>query len=128
MWINDSANRKVRKTNEVSYKGQLFKIPPGHIHQRVDVIEFEDRIEFYSKEGYLLISHPFTVDIDKVLSGKQRRKYTRKIKKNGMISYKKHNFTIDYKLAGETVEVKESNLGRTLLVYLHGKLIKEFEL
>ena len=128
MWINKTANRKVRKTNEVSYKGQLFQIPIGHIHQRVDVIELEDRIEFYSKEGYLLATHPFHRDIDTILSGKQRRKYTRKISKDGYIKYKNRHFTIDYKLAGETVEVKEGNLGRTLLVYLHGKLIKEFEL
>lgn len=128
MWIHESANRKVRKTNDVSYKAQLFKIPPGHIHQRVDVIEFEDRIEIYSKEGQLLATHSYTVDIDKVLSSKQRKKYTRKISKDGLLRYKKKHFTIDYRLAGETVEVKESNLGRTLLVYLHGKLIKEFEL
>lgn len=128
LWINDTAERKVKKTNEVSYKGQLFKMPIGYIHQRITIIEFEKRIEIYSKEGQLLITHPYIVDVNKVLSAKQRKKQTRKISKVGVINYKKRHFTIDYKLAGETVEVKESNLGRTLLVYLHGKLIKEFEL
>ncbi|TFF87728.1 MAG: transposase [Promethearchaeota archaeon] len=128
LWINDTEERKVKKTNEVSYKGQLFKMPIGHVHQRITVIEFEKRIEIYSKEGQLLITHPYVVDVDKVLSAKQRKKHTRKISKDGYIRYKKRHFTIDYKLAGLTVEVKESNLGRTLLVYLHGKLIKEFEL
>ena len=128
LWINDSTERKVRKTNEISYKGQLFKMPVGHIHQRIDVIEFEDRIELYSKEGQLIITHPYIVDVDDILSNKRLKKQTRKIKHNGAISYKKRSFTIDYRLAGETVEVKESNLGRTLLVYLRGTLIKEFEL
>jgi len=103
-------------------------MPIGHIHQRIDVIEFERRIEIYSKEGKLLITHPYIVDVDEILSAKQRKKLTRKISKDGYIRYKNRHFTIDYKLAGITVEVKESNLGRTLLVYLHGKLIKEFEL
>ncbi|MHA1492055.1 MAG: DDE-type integrase/transposase/recombinase [Promethearchaeota archaeon] len=128
LWINDSAERKVRTTNEVSYKGQFFKMPLGHIHQRIDVIEFEKRVEFYSKEGQLITTHPYIIDIDKVLSSKPRKKHTRKISKNGYIRYKKRHFTIDYRLAGKTVEVKESNLGRALLVYLHGKLVKEFEL
>lgn len=128
IWINETSERKVRKTNQISYKGQLFPVPFGHIHQRVDIIEFEDKIEIYSKEGQKIVAHPYHVDIDKVLAGKKRKKETRKISKDGVIRYKKRIISIDYKFAGETVEVKESNLGRTLLVYLRGKLVKEYDL
>jgi len=37
-------------------------------------------------------------------------------------------FTIDYKIAGKTVEVQEINDGKNFLVYLDGVLIKTLNL
>ncbi|MHA1659999.1 MAG: hypothetical protein ACTSUT_12870 [Promethearchaeota archaeon] len=42
--------------------------------------------------------------------------------------YKGKPYTIDYKLAGETVEVQEINDGKNLLVYLNEVLLKTLNL
>jgi transposase InsO family protein len=119
-WLHEVADRKVSKYNEISYKAQKFEVPPGYAGMRVDVIEYEDKIEIYYHEN-LLITHPYRV---KAL----RKRKTRKILHNGTIAYKGKYYNIDYKLAGKTVEVQEINNGQLLLVYLDGLLIKEINL
>ena len=84
------------------------------------MIEYEDKIEIYYRER-LLITHPYNIPI-KV----ERKK--RKITKSGTIMYKGKPYTIDYKLAGKTVEVQEINEGKNLLVYLNGVHLKTIDL
>lgn len=117
-WLNELAQRKVNKYNEIFYKAQMFKVPPGYSGLRIEVIEHEDKIEIYFKDS-LLITHPYNVPI----KPRETFKKIRKIAANGNISYKGTLYPIDYKLAGKTVEVHETNNGRNLLVFLHGKLI-----
>ena len=119
-WFNELTQRKVNKYNQISYKAQTFEVPPGYSGSRIDVIEYENKIEFYFKEK-LIITHTYEVTI---LQKKKRRK----ISKNGTIMYKGSHLTVDYKLAGKTVEVQEINEGRQLLVYLHSILIKTLNL
>ncbi|MHA1456410.1 MAG: DDE-type integrase/transposase/recombinase [Promethearchaeota archaeon] len=122
-WLHESDQRKVSKYNNISYKGQKFDVPPGHLRTKVDVIEYENRIEIYHGDK-LLITHLYQV-LDK--SGKNDL-ITRRIRINGTISYKGKNYTVDYKFGGKIVEVQEINQGRDLLVYLNGKLIKTLNL
>lgn len=84
------------------------------------MIEYKDKIEIYHREK-LLISHPYRVDIKK-------SRVTRKIANSGTFGYKGSYYTVDYKLAGKTVEVQEVNDGQSLLVYLNGILIGTFYL
>ena len=121
-WLYQMAKRKVSKYNEISYKGQIFSVPPGHAGTRVDVLEYEDKLGIYAHEN-LLIEHPYQVSIDKITS----KKTTRKIATNGNIGYQGVYYYIDYKLSGKTVEIQEANLGRELLVYLDGILIKKLK-
>jgi len=122
-WLHELSQRKVNKYNEIHYKSQLFSVPPGYSGSKIDVIEYEDKIEIYFKEN-LLITHPYDVQI----AVKKTGKTTRKIRKNGTIAYKGKTYSIDYKLANKTVEVQEADDGRKLLVYLNGKLIKTLNL
>ena len=115
-WLNEVVQRKVTKYNQISYKAQKFDVPPGYSGSRIDVIEYERKIELYFKEK-LIISHPYEVSV-------KPKRQKRKISKNGTIMYKGSHLTVDYKLAGKTVEVQEINEGRQLLVYLNGILIK----
>lgn len=119
-WLHEIEQRKVSKYNEIHYKAQKFSIPPGFSGTKVEVIEYEDKIEIYYKEK-LIITHAYNVPI-----AIQRK--TRKITHAGTIMYKGKSYTIDYKLAGKTVEVQEINAGKNLLVYLNGVLIKTLDL
>jgi transposase InsO family protein len=122
-WLSESDQRKVSKYNTISYKAQHFDIPPGFMRAKVEVIEYEERIEIYHKDK-LLITHPYQVSINP----KKKTLFPRKIRINGTISYKGKWYSIDYKLGGKTVEVQETNQGRNLLVYLNGILIKTLNL
>ncbi|MBN2396616.1 MAG: DDE-type integrase/transposase/recombinase [Candidatus Atribacteria bacterium] len=122
-WLHELTQRKVNKYNEIHYKSQLFSVPPGYSGSKVDVIEYEDKIEIYFKEN-VIITHPYGVRInpEKIVKSK------RKIRKNGTIAYNGKTYSIDYKLANKTVEVQEADDGRKLLVYLNDKLIKTLNL
>ncbi|MHA1660349.1 MAG: DDE-type integrase/transposase/recombinase [Promethearchaeota archaeon] len=122
-WLHELSQRKVNKYNEIHYKAQLFSIPPGYSGSKVDVIEYEDKIEIYFKEN-LITTHPYGAIIrpEKIVKNK------RKIRKNGTIAYKGRTYSIDYKLANKTVEVQETDNGRKLLVYLNGMLFKTLNL
>jgi transposase InsO family protein len=122
-WLHESDQRKVTKYNTISYKGQKFEVPPGHIRAKVDVIEYEDKLELYHDDK-LLITHLYDV-LDHF---KKNDRITRRIRINGTISYKGKDYSIDYKLGGRTVEVQEINQGKDLLVYLNGKLVKTLSL
>ncbi|MBA7507930.1 putative protein YagA [subsurface metagenome] len=122
-WLYELTQRKVNKYNQISYKSQKFDVPPGFSGSRIDVIEYEEKIEFYYKDK-LLITHPYQVSI----KPKKKVKLSRKIRQNGTISYKGKWYNIDYKLARKTVEVQETNLGKSLLVYLNGLLIKTLDI
>jgi hypothetical protein len=87
---------------------------------RVDVIEYEDKLEIYYRDR-LIATHTYNVPI------KTRRK-TRKISSNGSIMYKGNQYYIGYKLAGKTAEVQEINDGKNLLVYLHNVLLTTLNL
>ncbi len=122
-WLHELNRRKVSTYNSISYKGQNFDVPSGYSRLFIDVVEYEEKLELYHKEK-LLITHPYKV----LINPKKTAKITRKIRKNGTISYKGKWYSIDYKLAGKTVEVQETNDGRTLLVYLNGVLLCELDL
>lgn len=122
-WLHELGQRKVNKYNEIHYKSQLFSVPPGYSGSKIDVIEYEDKIEIYFKEN-LLITHPYGV----IIKPEKTIKSTRKIRKNGTIAYKGKTYSIDYKLANKAVEVQETDDGRKLLVYLNGILIKTLNL
>jgi len=114
-WFHEVQQRKVNKYNELYYKSQKFAVPPGYVGSRIDVIEYEDKLELYFKEN-LLISHSYNVPI--LLKRKKR-----KISSNGTIMYNGKQHSIDYKLSGKTVEVQEINDGKNLLVYLNNALL-----
>jgi len=63
-----------------------------------------------------------------LFTSKKESNKTRRIRKNGTISYKGKWYSIDYKLGVETVEVQEKNQGQNLLVYLNDILIKTLNL
>jgi len=69
-WLHEVEQRRVTKYNEISYKSQKYRIPPGYAGTRVEVIEYEDKIEIYYRE-HLIISHAYNVPI-------LRKKNTRK--------------------------------------------------
>lgn len=119
-WLNEVEIRKVTKYNEISYKSQKYGMPPGYMGTRVEVIEYPDKIEIYYRDQ-LIITHPYDVPIIK-------RREKRKITHAGTIMYKGTPYTVDYKLAGKTVEVQELNDGKNLLVYLNDVLIKTLDL
>lgn len=119
-WLHEIEQRKVNKYNEIHYKAQKYHIPPGYSGTLVEVIEYEDKIDIYYRDQ-LIITHSYNVPI------KQKRK-KRKITHNGTIKYKGKDYTIDYKLAGKTVEVQEINEGKNLLVYLDSVLLKTLDL
>lgn len=87
---------------------------------RGGIVEYEDSLDLYYKDK-LLITHSYRVFV-------QRKHKTRKITHNGTIGYLGSYYTIDYKLAGKTVEVQEVNNGQDLLVYLDGVLLKKLNL
>jgi len=118
-WLYEVEQRKVNKYNEIHYKTQKYHVPPGYSGTRVEVIEYEDKIELYYRDQ-LIITHSYNVPI------KQKRK-KRKITHNGTIKYKGKDYNIDYKLAGKTVEVQEINEGKNLLVYLNSVLLKTLD-
>ncbi len=105
-WLHELAQRKVNKYNEIHYKSQLFSVPPGYSGSKIDVIEYEDKIEIYFKEN-LLITHPYGV----IIKSEKTSKTTRKIRKNGTIAYEGKTYSIDYKLANKTVEIQETDDG-----------------
>ncbi len=117
-WLYDLAHRKVNKYNEISYKSQKFSVPPGYSGLKIDVIEHDSKIDLYYKNN-LIKTHSYNVSI----ISKKIGETTRKINYSGQISYKGKSYTIDYKFAGKTVEVQETDDGRKLLVYLDGVLI-----
>lgn len=122
-WLHELEQRKVNKYNEIHYKAQLFSVPPGHSGSKIDVIEYEDKIELYFKEN-LLATHPYGA----IIKPENTVKCKRKMRKNGTIAYKGKDYSIDYKLAYKTVEVQETDDGRKLLVYLNGILVKTLNL
>ncbi|MBD3214899.1 MAG: DDE-type integrase/transposase/recombinase [Candidatus Lokiarchaeota archaeon] len=122
-WLQETQQRKVTKYNTISYKSQEFSIPPGYVRAKVDVIEYEDKLEIFHKDR-LLVIHPYNVP----LFSKKSLIGTRRIRKNGTISYRGKSYSIDYKLARKMVEIQESNGGRELLVYLDKIMIANLKL
>lgn len=119
-WLHELEQRKVTKYNEIHYKAQKYHIPPGYSGTRVEIIEYEDKLEIYYRD-HLIITHPYNVPI--LLKRKNR-----KITHSGTIAYLGKYYSIDYKLAGKTVEVQKINDGKNLLVYLNGVLLKTLDL
>jgi len=119
-WLQEVEKRKVNKYNEIHYKSQKFMVPPGYSGSYIEVMEYEDRLEFYFREK-LIVTHPYNISIVQ-----ERKK--RKITASGTISYHGKHYTIDYKLSGKTVEVQEINNGKNLLVYLNEVLLKTLNL
>jgi len=122
-WLHELSQRKVNKYNEIHYKSQLFNVPPGYSGSKVDVIEYEDKIEIYFKEN-LITTHPYGA----IIKPEKTVKSKLKIRKNGTIAYKGKTYSIDYKLANKTAEVQETDEGRKILVYLNDILIKTLNL
>jgi len=119
-WLHEIELRKVTNYNEISYKTQKYHVPPGYSGTRVEVIEYEDKIETYYRD-HLIMTHSYNVPI-------QKKRKKRKIAHSGTIMYLGKPYSIDYKLAGKTVEVQKINDGKNLLVYLNGVLLKTLDL
>lgn len=60
--LHEVEQRRVTKYNEISYKSQKYHVTPGYSGIRVEVIEYEDKIELYHKER-LLITHSYNIPI-----------------------------------------------------------------
>jgi len=80
-WLNEMARRKVSKYNQISYKAQNFDVPSGYTLSKVNVIEYEDKLEIYFKDA-LLTTHPYQPS----MSSRKSEKMFRKVRKNGTIS------------------------------------------
>ncbi len=119
-WIQEVEKRKVNKYNEIHFKSQKFIIPPGYSGSYLEVMEYEDKLDFYYNDK-LVITHPYNVPL-------VRERKKRKITTSGTISYNGKHYSIDYKLSGKTVEVQEINDGKNPLVYLNDVLLKTFNL
>jgi hypothetical protein len=72
-WLHELSQRKVNKYNEIHYKSQLFSVPPGYSRSKVDVIEYEDKIEIYFKEN-LIATHSYGAIIKPEKMVKSKRK------------------------------------------------------
>lgn len=118
-WINSFHQRKVTKYNQISFNGNSIDIPSGYAGCTVDLLELSDVIEVYHRDQ-LVLSH----QTQPVPLMKNQRQEIRSIAQNGTIQFQKHFYTIDYKLAGKKVEIKESADGKELLIYLKSLLIK----
>lgn len=60
--LHEVEQRRVSKYNEISYESQKYHVTPGYSGIRVEVIEYEDKIELYHKER-LLITHSYNIPI-----------------------------------------------------------------
>ncbi len=54
--LHEVEQRRVTKYNEISYKSQKYHVTPGYSGIRVEVIEYEDKIELYHKERLLILT------------------------------------------------------------------------
>jgi transposase InsO family protein len=120
-WLNTKTIRRVTKYNQIQYKAQQFTLPPGFAGLKVNIIEYETKIDCYCQDR-CIASFPYQVTIKQIL-----QKISRKIGQNGLISYKGKHYMIDYKYAGKRVEVQESNDGQNLLIYFNSILIKTLQ-
>lgn len=59
-WLHEVEQKKVNKYHEIHCKSQKFHIPPSYSGTKIEVIEYEDKIEIYYRE-HLLIIHPYNV-------------------------------------------------------------------
>jgi len=118
-WIHTYVQRKVTKYNRLSYKGEKIDIPPGYAGCRLDLLELEDMIEIYFHEDNVCSYQKQPLEIRP-----GGRKNIRTIAQSGTVRYRTQVYTVDYKLAGKKVEIKESADGQELLVYLNKVLIK----
>ncbi len=119
-WINTYVQRKVTKYNTLSYKGEKVDIPSGYAGCRLDLLELEDIIEVYYHEKIIVTYQKQPINIHP-----GGRRNIRTIAQSGTIQYLKNHYTIDYKLVGKKVEIKESADGKELLIYLNKILIKQ---
>ena len=78
-WLHEIEERKVNKYNEIHYKSQKYHVPAGYAGTRVEVVEYEEKIEIYYRDQ-LIMTHSYNVPI------RQKRK-TRKITHSGVIMY-----------------------------------------
>ena len=86
---------------------------------KVDLNVLETEIEIYH-QGRLVKT--FIKD-DLVLNPHAKKQY-RRIATNGTIQYQKKYYSIDYKLSGKKVEIKESFDGTELYFYIENILVK----
>lgn len=121
-WLGEFNSRKVTKYNEIKYKGHQFDVPSGYSGLRINLIEFDGTLEIYYHDQKLC-AHPLP-DFGQIIINK---KEFRKISKAGVIKYKGSGYSIDYKLAGKKVEVRELNEGSILLIYFQNQLIKQIQ-
>ena len=119
-WINQLKSRKVSKYNTISFKGESLNIPPGYVGCRVNLLEYETGIEIYHHE-MILCSIPKN-QLDYNISNKR---IIRTIAQSGTIQFQNQVYTIDYKLAGKKVEIREVTDDNLLYIYLDSILIKE---
>ena len=118
-WITTFHKRKVSKTNSISFQGEIIQLPPGYVGCKVDLNVLETEIEIYH-HGQLIK----TFIKDDLILNPQAKKQFRRIAQNGTIKYQKGQYSIDYKLVGKKVEIKESFDGTELYFYIDNVLVK----
>jgi hypothetical protein len=107
----------------LSFKGISINLPSGYVGCQVELLDFDDRIEFYWQQQLIMTHSKISVDFHPA-----KRPIYRRIAQNGTIQYRKQWINIDYKLAGKKVEIKESSSAKELLLYLDQVLIKRVKL
>lgn len=122
-WMSDLQERKVSKTNLISYEGNEYSVPPGYMGMKIQIIRYLDHLAlFYDDKP--LITHVLDVSLDPSL----RKKESRKVATSGTIGYKGKHYTVDYRLRGEAVMIHLSGDNSKLLVYHKNHLIKTINL
>ncbi len=94
-------HRKVRKNATVSFKRNVYPVPPGLIGEYVELRVFDGEVRIF-KEGRLLGAYDSRIDyLEKML----RRVHGRVVRKDGSIKFQRELYFIGRDYTGEKVEV-----------------------
>ena len=118
-WLAETSTRKVTKYNYIHFETATYTVPSGYVGLNVNLLRFDSHLDIYYHDR-LLISHP----LDPIIESIVKKKVTRTISAAGTIGYKGIHYSIDYKMRGYHVDVRESNDGQQILIYFQDKLIK----
>jgi len=93
--------RKVRKNATISFRGKLYPVDPRFIREKVEVKAFGNDLRIYARSE-LLGEYDAQIDYhEKML----RRVYTRLVRKDGTMKFRKVRYPMGKEFAGQKVEV-----------------------